>query len=271
MSISIFYKKGSAGYVRGEQMADYLGGKKNPTSGFEDDICVYVKHFPTGIIPKRTYIDIDDSPEALEWVRIHPELKSIATTEEMKEFISKEFNIRNIHVIPHAHCNYERWIRPDREIKTVGTIGSKTSFQYPVEEFRDRLKEIGLELSYEQDYWNTYVSTPDMPGRLKVVNFYKTLDIQIIWRHKLRVSRLKNPNKLANAGSFGIPTIANPAEYLGRAWDGSYIPINTIDEMIEEIRKLKNNYNLYKDISNKALKTAEETHIEKIAKLYENL
>ena len=35
MNFSFFYKKGSAGYVKGEQISDYLGGKKNPEKGRE--------------------------------------------------------------------------------------------------------------------------------------------------------------------------------------------------------------------------------------------
>ena len=41
--ISFFYGTGGAGDIRGKQTADYLGGKKNPKEGFENDICIYVK------------------------------------------------------------------------------------------------------------------------------------------------------------------------------------------------------------------------------------
>lgn len=271
MNFSFFYRTGSAGYVKGEQMADYLGGKKNPEKGFENDICVYVKIFPVGTIPKHTYIDVDDAPKAIEWLKTHPEAGIIVTAQTAKDFIAKELNRTDIHVIPHAHCNYERWIRPEREIKTVGIIGSITSFQYPLDKFKETLKEIGLELSYEQDYWNTYRSTPDMPGRLKVVKFYKTVDVQVVWRPKMYASLLKNPNKLVNAGSFGIPTVAYPELDFENEWNGYYIPANTIDEMIKSLCMLQEDSTFYKVMSDKVLKKAEENHIEKIAKLYENL
>lgn len=271
MNFSFFYKAGSAGYVRGEQIADYLDGKKNPEKDFEDDICVYVKTFPSGTIPRRTYIDVDDAPNTIEWIKEHPEVGIIVTAQTAKDFLSKELNRTDINVIPHAHCNYERWIRPKREIKIIGIIGSITSFQYPVEEFRKKLINNGLKLIYEQDYWNTYKSTPDMPGRLKVVAFHKTIDIQVVWRPKMVTSHLKNPNKLVNAGSFGIPTVAYPEFNFENEWKGYYISVNTIDKMIEMLCKLRDDYSVYKDISIKALQKADENHIEKIAKLYEKL
>jgi len=271
MNFSFFYKKGSAGYVKGEQMADYLGGKKNPEKDFEDDICVYVKTFPSGIVPKRTYIDVDDAPQTLEWIKTHPGVGIIATAQTAKDFLSKELHRTDINVIPHAHCNYERWIRPKREIKRIGIIGSITSFQYPIDEFRKKLEKVGLELSYEQDYWNTYRSTPDMPGRLKVVGFYKTVDIQVVWRPKMYTTHLKNPNKLVNAGSLGIPTVAYPEFNFENEWKGYYIPANTIDEMVKLLCMLREDSSFYKDMSDKALKKADENHIEKIATLYENL
>jgi len=271
MNFNFFYKTGSAGYVRGEQMADYLGGKKNPTEVLEDDIYIYVKHYPVGKVPKHTYIDVDDAPETLAWIKAHPEVGIIATAQTAKDFLSRVLNRTDINVIPHAHCNYERWIRPEREIKKVGIIGSITSFQYPVDEFRKKLEEVGFELSYEQDYWNTYRSTPDMPGRLKVVGFYKTIDIQVVWRPKMYKFYLKNPNKLVNAGSFGIPTVAYPELSFKNEWKGYYIPANTIDEMIKSLCMLREDYNNYKAMSDKVLEKANKNHIENIAKLYENL
>ena len=36
--------------IRGNQMAEYLGGKLNPTEGYENDVCIYVKpHVPRGM------------------------------------------------------------------------------------------------------------------------------------------------------------------------------------------------------------------------------
>jgi hypothetical protein len=82
---------------------------------------------------------------------------------------------------------------------------------------------------------------------------------------------LKNPNKLFNAGSFGIPTVAYPELNFENEWKGYYLPANTMVEMIKSLRMLQKDSSFYKTISDRVLIKAEGTHIEKIAKLYENL
>lgn len=270
-TFSFFYAAGSAGYVRGEQIADYLGGKKNPTSGFEDDICVYVKVIPPDKPPKNTYLDIDDAPRAVDYLKKHPEVGIISTCKTTSAYLTALLKRDDIVVIPHAHCNYERWVRPEKEVKTVGIIGSITSFQYPRDKFEKELAKIGLTLSYEEDYWNTYRSTEDKPGREKVCDFHKTIDIQVVWRPKMYAPKFKNPNKLANAGSFGIPTVSYPEESFVNEWGGYYIAVASIEAMVKVCRDLKEHPAYYRHYSDKVLRKAEENHIENISKLYLNL
>jgi len=262
MNYSFFYAPGTAGYVRGEQMAEVLGGKKNPTSGFENDICIYVKVIPENY-PKHSYADVDDSTKLAKWLETHKDIGIIATSENTKEYLIKKLD-REVTVIPHAHCNYERWTRPDREIKTVGVIGSKTSFQGDTDEFAERLKKIGLDFVYEKEYWNTYKN-----NRLKVCEFHKQVDIQVCWRPYMFAREFKNPNKLVNAGSFGIPTIAYGEEGF-KGWYGKFIEVNSIDEMVGKCRELKDKA-LYKTYSDLAVKKAEENHLDNIVKLYKGL
>jgi len=263
MNYSFFYTAGTAGYVRGEQIADALGGKKNPESGFEDDVCIYVKVLPPENHPKHSYADVDDSIRLAEWLRTHPNIGVITTSENTKEYLSKDLKRSDIVTIPHAHCNYERFIRPDREVKTVGVIGSMTSFQGDTKEFAERLKEIGLDFIYEKKYWETYQNS-----REKVCDFHKQMDIQVCWRPKMFATPFKNPNKLANAGSFGIPTIAYPEQGF-KEWEGRFFEVNSIDEMVWACKQLKGN--VYKYYSNAALEKARENHLDNILKLYENL
>ena len=150
-------------------MAKYLGGKGNPKKGFENDICIYVKILPPDNPPKRSYSDVDDSPKAAKWLKRHPEVGVIAISETAKDYLCKFLGRGDVVFIPHQHCNFERDLRPDRPVKTVGIIGSNiTAFQAPVEPFRKRLAKMGLELKFEQDYWNTYKSTSKQEMRLNV-------------------------------------------------------------------------------------------------------
>src|SRR3990167_6470756 len=147
MNFSFFYSKGGSGYIRGHQMAQYLKGKENPTQGFENDLCIYVKILPPENHPEHTYSDVDDSPKAAEWLKNHPKVGVIAIAETAKDWLNNFLGRNDVVFIPHQHCNFERRLRPNRPVKTVGIIGSAiTAFQYPVEPFKEELKKMGLEL-----------------------------------------------------------------------------------------------------------------------------
>ena len=265
MNFSFFYskrRKGSA-MLRGIQMAEYLKAKKNPKEGYENDVCIFVKigwHDP---YPKRTYLDIIDAGKWLPWLKSHPTIGVIATSKIAKEFLKEYLSRDDIRLIPHHHCNYERWVRPDREVKVVGIIGSKNAFRFPIEEFRKRLKDIGLELKFNYSHI--------MKKREEVVNFFKEIDIHVTWRIKASCVLLKNPLKLSNACSFGIPTVAYPERSFVSEYNSYFFPVYSIDEMIDAIKLLKNNHDLYRWYAEKGIKKAEEYHIENIAKLYRQL
>ena len=81
---------------------------------------------------------------------------------------------------------------------------------------------------------------------------------------------MSNPLKLVNASSFGIPTIALD-EPAFKEMDGCYIPVHSINEFMNQLDNLRSSPFLYQEYSNKAVKKAEEYHIENIANLYTNL
>ena len=261
--MSFFYskrKKGSA-MLRGIQMAEYLKAKKNPKEGFENDVCIFVKigwHDP---YPRRTYLDIVDAGKWLPWLKVHPTIGVIAASITAKKYLSEYLGRDDVVLIPHHHCNYERWVRPDREVKTVGVIGSIMAFRYPLDEFRKQLSDIGLELKIGQGIKN----------REDLVEFFKTIDIHVTWRYKGVFVRLKNSLKLSNACSFGIPTVACPERSYISEYNGYYVPARTIDEMISSIKFLKDNHTFYREYADKGIIKAEQYHIENIAKLYQQL
>ncbi len=267
-NLSFFFGQGGAGACRGRQMAEHLGGKINPKVDYRDDICIFVKKvLPDRLpLPKHSYLDVNDSPRGFRWVKEHPKIGLIADSGILYKYLKKELKRDDIHLILHHHCNFERWIRPDREVKTVGIMGSIIAFQYPIEELRVNLKEIGLELKYEKDYWGFYKD-----NREKVVEFYKNIDIQIAWRPKAwspSFEPFRRPLKLINAGSFGIPTVAYPEPSYVDEFKGCFIPAKTIDILLRHVIGLKDNKEYYNKFVQRALKKAEEYHIDRIAKLY---
>lgn len=274
-AFSFFYSKGGSGYIRGHQMAKYLGGKENPTENFEDDICIYVKILPPDKYPKNSYCDVDDSPKAAEWLKTHPDVGVIAISETSKDWLNNYLGRKDAIFIPHQHCNFERRLRPERPVKVVGIIGSKiTAFQAPIEPFREALKQMDLELRFEEDYWNTYKTNENQEMRLNVANFYYSIDIQVGFRPKVifkSMAPFQNPNKLGNSSSFGIPMVAYPEASYVREWDDCFLSAETIPEMLLQIKRLKDDPKLYKYIAEKALARAESYHIENVAKKYISL
>jgi len=273
---SFFHTRGGSGYIRGTQMARYLNGKNNPTEGYENDLCIYVKIVPPHpecpkTTPKHVYSDVDDSYEASVFLKSHPEFGVIAISQTAQDYLKKFLHREDVYWIPHQHCNFERRLRPQREVKTVGIIGQKSSFQYPADEFRKKVEAIGMELKYEEDYWNVYKGNKQQEMRLNVADFYLSLDVQVVYRPQAKYKLLApfaNPNKMGNSASMGIPTVAYPEKSYVREFEGCFLPANNIDEMIEWLRKLKDDPILYEDVAKKNLERAEFYHIENVAKMY---
>lgn len=267
--LSFFYTRGGAGNIRGRQVADYLKAKHNPKDGYDKDVCVYVKiHKHPVQPPKKSYIDVCDAPRAIEYLEEHPEIGVISLGDYQKKVIEGILKRKTV-LIPHHHCNFKRELRPDREVKVVGIIGCKNAFQHPIDDIRKRLKKIGLRLRYEENYWEYYGE-----DRQKVVDFYKSIDIQIVWRPKgwsPRFAALRSPLKLSNAGSFGIPTVCYPEPDYEVEWKDKYLAVDKMDDLIEWVEKLKDNEYFYKRFKDVVIKKAENYHIEKIAKLYKKL
>jgi hypothetical protein len=244
--------------IRGEQIAAYLGAKLGPTEGYENDICIYVKPWEDFTFEKHSYIDILDVPTRtfLKFSKLH--IPIIVCSLFAYEYFSKLCPDNKIIFIPQHHCNYERFRRNRPEVTTVGISGDASSFRYPIVDVKERLKKIGMELLVEKR----------IVVRSDAVNFYKKIDIQIDWRKNPWLT--KNAMKLYNAASFGIPTVGLKQQ-IYKEFEGYYIPVTTMDEMIKEIVKLKEDKEHYSRYSELIVPKAEEYHISSIAKLYKQL
>lgn len=272
--LSFFYKENTGGgLTAGYQIGTYLGSKLNPSSGYENDTCIYVKIIPQNY-PKHSYLDVVDSVEAVDWLRYNPDIGVIARSTIAQEYLSKLLKRNDIKYIPQFHCNFEGYTRVPREVRVAGTVGALNSLQCSLIELEKMLKEIGVELDFDRQYWPHYNNQPNELGidaREKICNFYKGLDVQIVWRTRAwspKHEPLKSNTKLINAGSFGVPTIAYPEPSFVKDWDGAFIAVNNLEEMIESIKHLKDDPNYYKIMSDKALTKSKEYDIEKIAQLY---
>jgi len=249
--------------IRGEQIAAYMGNARlNPTDGFEDDVCIYVK---PNIKPgndfkfeKNSYIDIHEAWDLVPTLQKYPEVGVIAFSDLDVQTLSKVLK-NKIVLIPHHHCNFERVKRERTEIKKVGFTGSQEAFNYVPDVIKNGLKERGIELAFHSIFY----------PRDAVVRFHHSLDVHLVWRPWLD-RKLSCPLKIVNAASFGVPTIALD-EPSFKEVEGCYIGVTTPEEWLKAFDKLRDHPELYKTMSETCLETAEKYHIDKISKLYEKL
>ncbi len=251
-----------AGLVRGEQMADYLGGKYNPESGFENDLKIYIKPKTLDNITDDDYIDVSDAGDYLiELLKKRPKIKLIASSVVLFEYL-KEKLINEIYFIPEHHCNFERVKRVRSEMTTAGFVGAPSLLNFAAnDKITKELEKIGVE-------FKTYYY---FKNRQDVINFYKQIDLLIVadfdWIDDSEAYR--HPTKLISAASFGIPAIARWK--IGYSeFEGNYIPVNSMESLIAEVEKMKNK-DYYDALAKKIIAAAEPYNIEHIAKLYRQL
>ena len=262
MSELVFFCRNvMSGSIRAKQIAAHMGCRINPTEGYEDDICIFVKWTPAILSWKERYFDIVDKHQCLKWLKKNEDCHAIAISKSAQEYMGNELN-NKIVMIPQQHVNFDREKRTRTEVKVVGFCGEYHTFQPFEDEIREKLAKIGMELNFYHQY----------KTRQNVIDFYKKIDIQIVWRVEPGyVKMLKNPLKLSNAGSFGIPTVSYPEVSFVGEYDGCFMPATTIDEMVGMIDDLRRDDKLYLEMSRLASDRAEMYHIDRIAELYGRL
>lgn len=246
--------------VRGEEIAQYLGAKLNPKSGYENDVCIYVKPQSVNHIKDGDYVDILDDPHSLPLLKTRSGIKVIAMSQSHFEFLKTQLN-NELFLIPHHHVNFERVLRTRKKITTCGYIGASFSHHHHIHNrVKEQLAKIGLK----------FIPLFHYQTRQDIMSYYKKIDIQIIgYFDYFNNSPYRHPTKIINAASFGIPTIA--AKILGyKEIENYYVPVENMADLVREVKKMKDKtyYNAWSD---KIRKKAEKFHIAKIAKLYKNL
>lgn len=249
--------------IRGEQIAAYMGNARlNPPSGYENDVCIYVKpHIKPGNefdFPKHSWIDIQDGFDLIHTLKKYPDVGVIAFSDLDAETLSKLVP-NKIALIPHHHCNFERTKRNRDGIKKVGATGSYQAWDYIPDVIKEGLKKRNIKLELHTNFY----------PRMSVSRFHESIDIHLQWRPWLN-RLLSCPLKITNAASFGVPTIAlDEPSY--KEVEGCYLPVTTPEEWLEALDLLISSPLLYEAMTDKCLATSERYHIDNIAKLYEAL
>lgn len=254
--------KRSVMQVRGQQIADRMGARVNPESGYDEDVNVFVTYCPRIPLPKKTVLDPNDHKNQWEFIEQHPECPVIAISLPEMELFHKIFpKTRSIVYIPDHHANYIREQRPARPVRFVGTVGSRASLHCDVVDLDDRLRRIGIQMRRR-----------DMGRRREhVLEAYRNMDIQIVFRADLPDREICDVLKLSNAGSFGIPTVAYPEASYAAEYDGAFLPANTVEELVDGVNRLARDPNLYRHYAEAARDRAEHYHIDAICERYRAL
>lgn len=252
----IFHRRrGGSGQIRGSQMADYFKARINPTEdwSYDFDIHIWVKQQPPDPLPANSYLDILDASERVNWLTKHPECGIIASSTTGYEYLKTKLGRDDIHLIPQHHCNFERIQRNSDGIKVVGVVGGPGAIQCDFEELKYLLAKNDIEFRWLRKFENPKA----------IVEFYSGLDAQVVWRKQNRP--LKNPLKIINAMSMGIPTIGYP-EIAYKEVEGYYWPVTNFEELEETISRLRGGFD-----AQRLIDKAEEYHIDNIAPLYKGL
>src|SRR5438876_4991873 len=77
--------------IRGEQMARELGGKYNPTTVDENDVCIYLKPRSLNNIKDGSYVDVSDTgDELVEMLKARPKIKAITSSIPTYEYVKSK-------------------------------------------------------------------------------------------------------------------------------------------------------------------------------------
>lgn len=248
--------------IRGDQVAEEIGAKYNPTEGYEDDVCIYVKPMVRKgddftFEGRVNYIDIVDGHNLGQLLLKHPEV-GVITCSTADYHTMRGVLPNKIVNIPQHHCNFERVRRTRKKIKRVGVIGEAGAFYHLPEGLEVELNNRGMELVKYSRFFT----------RRDIIDFYMNIDIQIVWRPYRKV--LSNPLKIVNASSFGVPTIALDEKAFEEV-SGCYLPVFNFEDFLSCLDDLRSNPRLYVAISRDCVDVSENYHIFEIGKRYKQL
>jgi len=249
--------------IRAKQIAEYIGGKYNPKDGYENNTCVYIKPGNVDRIRDTDYVDFSDGlyTGLLEKLKQRPQIKVLAHSTHLYKYL-KDRLPNEIIYLPQQHLNWERAKRDRKEVTTGGYIGSSSSISIKLNtEVKEALEKIGMD----------YVMCYNWRSREDAINFYKGIDFLVVYGYgnSDKNNPCAQPTKMINAASFGIPSFASwQVGY--EEFEDYYMRFKTMDDLVEEVQKLKDNI-YYDKYAEKIIKKAEEYHISKIAELYKKL
>ncbi len=258
-----------SGEIRGRQVAERLRERGrdvevDPPELKRDDTVLCVKSMlkdDAVAHVQRMLMDVVDSPQTLEWLKTHEsvEIVSIGLTHEA--YMRELYPGRKVWLLPEHHCNREGVRVRLEQPRVVGYCGTVEGLQLDAKTLAAAIAPLGYEL----------ILCYDPPTREDVCRFYRCIDVQLCWRPSLSDLRLKNPLKLANAGSFGVPTIAYPEPSYVEECGGEFLPALKLEDVLTHLRAFRERGWTWRNWSDIAFQLSGRYSLERVASLYESV
>lgn len=256
-------------FTRGRQIAEALGCGVNTVMRDYDETIIAVKTLPNKDQAKsftNLYIDMIDSCNTVKVAKEYPQAKIIVLTDIMRDVLSQRVK-NELVLIPEHSCNLEQACRTPGDVKTVGYVGSRQCFNLKPLEVKSVLAQIGLD-------FKVLLCEDRSVTRKDVCEFYKSIDIQLAFRtpqDDVRPQEYRNPLKIFNAGSFGIPTVAFPEVSYSLCAGTYFLEATCLGSVLDRCYMLKNDKELYEFYSDRAYRWSKQFDILEIAKEYAKL
>jgi hypothetical protein len=265
--IFITNRKWTSSLLRGRQIAEALGVGCDPAVISSKETVVAVKCWHNDF-PQfdHVYCDIVDSDSLLNILQASPHVGVITCTEKGRDYVSARIE-NEIRLIPHHHCNFENRTRSVKEPRVAGYVGSAGNLDLNPAEIQKALGKIGI------DFLVLYNDGMSL-SREDICRFYLSIDLQLVFRKPRLIPNmppeLKNPLKLVNAGSFGVPTVGYPEPCFGAA-NGGFVQAMNLNQIVEACAALKSDRSLYRRLAESGRQQAQAYHVFRIAPRYRDL
>lgn len=265
--IFVTNRKWTSSLLRGRQIAEALGVPCDPSPISARETVVAVKCWhPDFSRFDHLYCDIVDSDSLLHVLHASPHVGVITCTEKGRDYVSARIE-NEIRVIPHHHCNFENRTRSEKEPRVAGYVGCAGNLNLDAAVIQKALGKIGMDFVV---LYNDGMSL----SREDICRFYLSIDLQVVFRKPRLIPNmppeLKNPLKLDNAGSFGVPTVGYPEPCFGAA-NGGFVQAMNLNQIVEACAALKSDWSLYRRLAESGRQQAQARHIFRIVPMYRDL
>jgi len=250
-------------------------GEVENTPMDQNTICVVVKVINQDVISyiKRRRAKIAyDMIDNWNWNNLNSNFDYvIASNESHAQHIKKFYNGKII-IIPHLHTNVARRRKSIPSIKTIGYIGMVKQFDISNEMLNFCIKR---NFTWFQAGGSKIATVENETMKLDLGVIYISQAMEKLGLKYEYIRNFKPATKLTNLFSYGIPCLFNPTvsfmEVVASDPGLNFLVVRNKNEIFSKIDKLYNNFNKFKELSDRCYSIANNYHLDNADKYYSRL